>query len=158
MHCGKTLIPPLVSNSKRPVSKVNKRAKMFAVCAWTQIAVGRVSVFLGHCGLCLHCCGILAYCNIYLKGLHYILYWKTLLQKIGYFAAILKICKLFCRYTGRRILQKSRRHAIVFGFPELNRRWRNLLVCLFGQLFGRLLNSLKFLIHFIVLVYTCIIL
>jgi hypothetical protein len=28
-----------VSNGKRPVSNVNKRAKMFAVCAWTQIAV-----------------------------------------------------------------------------------------------------------------------
>jgi hypothetical protein len=26
-------------NGKRPVSNVNKRAKMFAVCAWTQIAV-----------------------------------------------------------------------------------------------------------------------
>jgi hypothetical protein len=28
-----------VSNGKRHVSNVNKRAKMFAVCAWTQIAV-----------------------------------------------------------------------------------------------------------------------
>jgi hypothetical protein len=28
-----------VSNGKRPVSNVNKRAKMFAVCAWMQIAV-----------------------------------------------------------------------------------------------------------------------
>jgi hypothetical protein len=28
-----------VSNGKRPVSNVKKRAKMFAVCAWTQIAV-----------------------------------------------------------------------------------------------------------------------
>jgi hypothetical protein len=32
-----------VSNGKRPVSNVNKRAKMFAVCAWTQIAVVRIS-------------------------------------------------------------------------------------------------------------------
>jgi hypothetical protein len=30
-----------VSNGKRPVSNVNKRAKMFAVCAWTQIAVSQ---------------------------------------------------------------------------------------------------------------------
>jgi hypothetical protein len=30
-----------VSNGKRHVSNVNKRAKMFAVCAWTQIAVRR---------------------------------------------------------------------------------------------------------------------
>jgi hypothetical protein len=28
-----------VSNGKRPVSNVNKRAKMFAVCVWMQIAV-----------------------------------------------------------------------------------------------------------------------
>jgi hypothetical protein len=28
-----------VSNGKRPVSNVKKRAKMFAVCAWMQIAV-----------------------------------------------------------------------------------------------------------------------
>jgi hypothetical protein len=37
-----------VSNGKRRVSNVNKRAKMFAVCAWTQIAVfvGDVSVSL----------------------------------------------------------------------------------------------------------------
>jgi hypothetical protein len=31
-----------VSNGKRPVSNVNKRAKMFAVCAWTQIAVSYI--------------------------------------------------------------------------------------------------------------------
>ena len=30
-----------VSNGKRPVSNVKKRAKMFAVCAWMQIAVAR---------------------------------------------------------------------------------------------------------------------
>jgi hypothetical protein len=29
----------LVSNGKSPVSNVKKRAKMFAVCAWMQIAV-----------------------------------------------------------------------------------------------------------------------
>ena len=33
-----------VSNGKRPVSNVNKRAKMFAVCAWTQIAVRKTDV------------------------------------------------------------------------------------------------------------------
>jgi hypothetical protein len=34
-----------VSNGKRPVSNVNKRAKMFAVCAWMQIAVCAFRIF-----------------------------------------------------------------------------------------------------------------
>jgi hypothetical protein len=38
-----------VSNGKRHVSNVNKRAKMFAVCAWTQIAVYYKVVFLDFC-------------------------------------------------------------------------------------------------------------
>jgi hypothetical protein len=36
---------------KRPVSNVNKRAKMFAVCAWMQIAVLhelRIPIFIGY--------------------------------------------------------------------------------------------------------------
>jgi hypothetical protein len=34
-----------VSNGKRLVSNVKKRAKMFAVCAWMQIAVGQYFSF-----------------------------------------------------------------------------------------------------------------
>jgi hypothetical protein len=35
-----------VSNGKRPVSNVKKRAKMLAVCAWMQIAVWLVYIFV----------------------------------------------------------------------------------------------------------------
>jgi hypothetical protein len=34
-----------VSNGKRLVSNVNKRAKMFAVCAWMQIAVSFALIY-----------------------------------------------------------------------------------------------------------------
>ena len=36
---GPPVVKHSVSNGKRHVSNVNKRAKMFSVCAWTQIAV-----------------------------------------------------------------------------------------------------------------------
>jgi hypothetical protein len=35
-----------VSNGKHPVSNVKKRAKMFAVCAWMQIAVICTNLFV----------------------------------------------------------------------------------------------------------------
>jgi hypothetical protein len=44
-----------VSNGKRHVSNVNKRAKMFAVCAWTQIAV---SYFLVIAIISTHTCDV----------------------------------------------------------------------------------------------------